>query len=157
MRTDRSSLEKRLHRRLLMGRRHWRSTLGLKALGGKHDRISDQKSPQSTRGWARSGPHTDGLATIVGQSGDDQRQQWPKTIKAWRLEIGMWKQNISKESGHIVNADLSFDHLLSKYVDKKVAPRDQPTKRPHSSIIEREVKDGGPTQIRPTKLIQEVV
>jgi hypothetical protein len=69
----------------------------------------------------------------------------------------MWKKNISKESGQIVNVDLSFDHLLSKYVNKKVAPRDQPTKRPHSPIIEREVKEGGPTRIRPTKSIQEVV
>jgi hypothetical protein len=46
----------------------------------------------------------------------------------------------------------TFGQLLSKYVNKKTAPKDQPIKRPHSPILDKQAKE---TQL--TKMAQKVI
>jgi hypothetical protein len=44
----------------------------------------------------------------------------------------VWKQNTSKAFGQLISDDPTFDQLLSKYIDNKVVPHNQPTKQSKS-------------------------
>lgn len=68
------------------------------------------------------------------------------TFRPQRLEIGTWKQNTYKASGHLISTEPTFNWLLSKYVNKKAAPRDWPEKQPHSSVLENQAKETGPPE-----------
>jgi hypothetical protein len=72
----------------------------------------------------------------------------------------MWKQNVAKAHSRLIEVDSTFDQLLSKYVDKKVVPRDCSAKRPHSPTRERQAKakeNGSSQEIRPNKSARNVV
>jgi hypothetical protein len=54
--------------------------------------------------------------------------------------------------GQAMSTGPTFDQLLSKYINKKVALSDRPTKQPHSPILEKQRKE-----TRPIKGSQNVV
>jgi hypothetical protein len=104
-------------------------------------RIPD--GPTHRRG--RSGTTPDGLENSSGWSGPTQDSQRPHTFKPRRPEIGTWKTNTFKAAGRLVKTGPTFNQLLSKYVKKKVGPRDRPAKRPRSPVHEqRQVRPIGP-------------
>jgi hypothetical protein len=40
----------------------------------------------------------------------------------------MWKQNVAKAPGRLIKVSPTFDHLMSKYVNKRVGRHDWPNK-----------------------------
>jgi hypothetical protein len=99
----------------------------------------------STHKRGRSGTTPDDPKNSSGRSGPTQDSQRPRTFKPRRPEIGTWKTNTFKAAGRLVKTGLTFDQLLSKYMKKKVDPRDRPAKRPRSPVHEqRQVRPIGP-------------
>jgi hypothetical protein len=80
--------------------------------------ITDCPTPKCER----SGAHADSLANSVGQSAHGQRRQPPH--KARKETQGQ------STHGRLVEADPTFDQLLSKYASKKVVLCDWPTNKP---------------------------
>jgi hypothetical protein len=70
------------------------------------------------------------------RSGNTQEPRRPRTFKPRRPEIGTWKTNTFKVAGRLVKSGPTFDQLLSKYMKKKVDPRNRPPKRPRSPTEE---------------------
>jgi hypothetical protein len=125
--------------------------------GGRGQARSD------TRSWSPFLRKLDGPGTKAGQFGtgtesptmkarqsaDNQKQQWPQTLRPQCPKTGTRKQNSSKTSGRLSRVGPAFDQLLAKHM-KKAIPHDRPLKRIGSKRRSRQKQ-------RRTKLAQKLV